>query len=150
MFPVAKTALPGPLKRDDESGTISDLVSVLVSSGDLFYEWDLSANELVWVGELNDVIGVADASSIAEGSAFLQRIHPEDLPRNGSAFFRHRALQRFASMRSGRSRPGSKARAGGSSIRHLPPVDPATSPAASVAWLSRSWTTCSFAGTATS
>jgi hypothetical protein len=43
---VAELALPGLLRDDDESGALSDLVSVLVSSGDLFYEWDLVADDL--------------------------------------------------------------------------------------------------------
>ena len=46
MPSVAELALPGLLRDDDESGALSDLVSVLVSSGDLFYEWDLVADDL--------------------------------------------------------------------------------------------------------
>lgn len=89
MSPVAELALPGLLRGDDESGALSDLVSVLVSSGDLFYEWDLTADGLAWVGETDKVIGVADATSIVAGSAFLQRIHPEDLPRRMIALAQH-------------------------------------------------------------
>ena len=44
MSSIAELALPGLLRENDESGALSDLVSVLVSSGDLFYEWDLVAD----------------------------------------------------------------------------------------------------------
>lgn len=89
MSPVAELALPGLLREDDESGALSDLVSVLVSSGDLFYEWDLVADELSWVGQTNDVIGIADVKTIHTGNIFLQRIHPEDLPRRMVALSQH-------------------------------------------------------------
>jgi diguanylate cyclase (GGDEF)-like protein/PAS domain S-box-containing protein len=86
---VAELALPGLLREDDESGALSDLVSVLVCSGDLFYEWDLVADGLTWVGQINEVIGIADAKSIVDGSTYLHRIHPEDLPRRMVALSQH-------------------------------------------------------------
>ncbi|NNE86413.1 MAG: EAL domain-containing protein [Alphaproteobacteria bacterium] len=86
---VAELALPGLLREDDESGALSDLVSVLVSSGDLFYEWDLVADGLTWVGQTGDVIGVGDATKIVTGSTYLHRIHPEDLPRRMVALSQH-------------------------------------------------------------
>ncbi len=89
MSPVAELALPGLLREDDESGALSDLVSVLVSSGDLFYEWDLAADTLAWVGQTAVVIGIADTLSIADGATYLQRIHPEDLPRRMVALSQH-------------------------------------------------------------
>lgn len=89
MSPIAKLALPGLLKDDDESGALSDLVSVLVSSGDLFYEWDLSGDQISWVGESAIVTGVADEKNISIGAAFLQRIHPEDLPQRMMALSDH-------------------------------------------------------------
>ena len=89
MSLVAELALPGLLREEDESGAMSDLVSVLVSSGDLFYEWDLVADSLTWVGETRDVIGIADVTNIVSGNNFLQRIHPEDLPRRMVALSRH-------------------------------------------------------------
>lgn len=89
MSSVAELALPGLLREDDESGALSDLVSVLVSSGDLFYEWDLVADRLTWVGQVNEVIGIADAKSIVNGTTYLHRIHPEDLPRRMVALSQH-------------------------------------------------------------
>ena len=89
MSPVAELALPGLLRESDELGALSDLVSVLVSSGDLFYEWDLVSDALTWVGQTNDVIGVADTNSIIDGNTYLQRIHPEDLPRRMVALSQH-------------------------------------------------------------
>lgn len=89
MSPVVELALPGLLREDDESGALSDLVSVLVSSGDLFYEWDLVADGLIWVGQTQDVIGIADVNKIVNGSIYLQRIHPEDLPRRMVALLHH-------------------------------------------------------------
>ena len=89
MSSIAELALPGLLRENDESGALSDLVSVLVSSGDLFYEWDLIADRLTWVGQTSDVIGIADVKSIVKGSTYLQRIHPEDLPRRMVALSQH-------------------------------------------------------------
>ena len=89
MSSIAELALPGLLRENDESGALSDLVSVLVSSGDLFYEWDLIADRLTWVGQTSDVIGIADVKSIVKGSTYLQRIHPEDLPRRMVALSEH-------------------------------------------------------------
>ena len=89
MSSVAELALPGLAREDGQSDSLSELVSVLVASGDLFYEWDLVADGITWVGQTNDVIGVADASSIVAGSTFLQRIHPEDLPRRMVALSHH-------------------------------------------------------------
>lgn len=89
MSSIAELALPGLLRENDESGALSDLVSVLVSSGDLFYEWDLIADRLTWVGQTSDVIGIADVNSIVKGSTYLQRIHPEDLPRRMVALSQH-------------------------------------------------------------
>ncbi|NKB47848.1 MAG: EAL domain-containing protein [Alphaproteobacteria bacterium] len=89
MSPVAELALPGLLREDDESGALSDLVSVLVSSGDLFYEWDLVADGLTWVGQTSAVIGIGDVKSIVNGNTYLQRIHPEDLPRRMVALSEH-------------------------------------------------------------
>ena len=89
MSPVADLALPGLLREDDESGALSDLVSVLVSSGDLFYEWDLVVDGLTWVGQTINVIGIADLKNIVNGDAYLQRIHPEDLPRRMVALSQH-------------------------------------------------------------
>jgi diguanylate cyclase (GGDEF)-like protein/PAS domain S-box-containing protein len=86
---VSELSLPGLLREDDESGALSDLVSVLVCSGDLFYEWDLVADGLTWVGQINEVIGIADAKSIVDGSTYLHRIHPEDLPRRMVALSQH-------------------------------------------------------------
>jgi diguanylate cyclase (GGDEF)-like protein len=68
---------------------LADLISVLVSSGDLFYEWDLVADGLSWVGQTQDVIGIADVTKIVNGGTYLQRIHPEDLPRRMVALSQH-------------------------------------------------------------
>jgi len=89
VSPVVELALPGLLREDDESGALSDLVSVLVSSGNLFYEWDLVADGLTWVGQTRDVIGIADVKNIVNGNTFLRRIHPEDLPRRMVALMQH-------------------------------------------------------------
>ena len=89
MSPVAELALPGLLRDEDESGALSDLVSVLVSSGDLFYEWDLVGDAVSWIGKTAEVVGITDAGAIGKGSAFLQRIHPEDLPTRMVALSRH-------------------------------------------------------------
>jgi len=89
VSPVAELALPGLQREDDDSGALADLVSVLVSSGDLFYEWDIAADGLSWVGHTQRTIGIADVRNIVSGTAFLQRIHPEDLPRRMVALSQH-------------------------------------------------------------
>lgn len=69
-------SIPDPV----DGKPLSDLVGLLVASGDLFYEWDLETDTIGWTGQLSEIINVANAASVATGDAFLNRIHPEDLP----------------------------------------------------------------------
>lgn len=57
-----------------------DLISVLVASGDLFFEWDLESNRIAWTGRTDSVLGLQRPQTIESGRAFVQTIHPEDLP----------------------------------------------------------------------
>ena len=58
----------------------SELISVLVESGDLFFEWDLESDRIAWTGRTDNVLGLLRPQSIEAGRDFLQFIHPEDLP----------------------------------------------------------------------
>jgi diguanylate cyclase (GGDEF)-like protein len=68
---------------------LSDLVGLLVASGDLFYEWDLETDSIGWTGQLSEIINIANTSSVATGDTFLNRIHPEDLPHRMIALSNH-------------------------------------------------------------
>ena len=57
-----------------------ELISVLVESGDLFFEWDLESDRIAWTGRTDNVLGLLRPQSVETGRDFLQFIHPEDLP----------------------------------------------------------------------
>ena len=63
-----------------EDAAASDLISVLVASGDLFFEWDLEADRIAWTGRTGEVLGLQRPQSVEVGNDYLQYIHPEDLP----------------------------------------------------------------------
>ncbi len=63
------------------SAPIPNLARILIESGDLFFDWDLSDNKISWTGEPEAVLGLADLQLRDKGERFLARIHPEDLPR---------------------------------------------------------------------
>ncbi len=63
------------------SAPIPNLAQILIESGDLFFDWDLSTNKIVWTGKPEVVIGLGDLRLRDNGERFLARIHPEDLPR---------------------------------------------------------------------
>lgn len=89
MSNAAELALPRLMRMEEDPAALSDLVSVLLASGDIFYEWDLIADELSWMGGTHNVMGVTDPSQINSGDRYLQRIHPEDLPHRMIALSRH-------------------------------------------------------------
>lgn len=89
MSDVAKMAVSQFAPLGDDSIQLSDLMGVLVASGDLFYEWDLRADHVAWLGHTDQVIGIHDTHNVACGDALLSRIHPEDLPHRMIALSRH-------------------------------------------------------------
>ncbi len=76
-----------PLIADDTS--FPDLISVLVASGDLFYDWDLVEDKITWSGNTAAVLGLQDGAAFRAGAAFLKRVHAEDLPHRMIAISRH-------------------------------------------------------------
>jgi len=86
---LAHTAVTEFPRQEDENAPLSELVDLLVASGDLFYEWDLESDNVTWTGDTQSSIRVKDTSAIASGDAFLNRIHPEDLPHRMIALSRH-------------------------------------------------------------
>ncbi len=76
-----------PLIADDTP--FPDLISVLVASGDLFYDWDLAEDGITWSGNTHAVLGLQDAAGLRAGASYLKRIHVEDLPHRMIAISRH-------------------------------------------------------------
>lgn len=76
-------------QSDDEQSNWSELVHVLAASGDLLFEWDLTADRIAWTGDPAPVVGIASAARIPSGDIFLRHIHPEDLPHRMVALNRH-------------------------------------------------------------
>ncbi|MSO81647.1 MAG: diguanylate cyclase [Alphaproteobacteria bacterium] len=72
-----------------DDAPLADLLGVLIASGDLFYEWHLTADRIEWLSATPGVLAVAAPDAIASGDDFLRRIHPEDLPRRMIALSRH-------------------------------------------------------------
>lgn len=80
MSDLAHMAETGIAPEPDDSRPLSDLVGLLVASGDLFYEWDLVADSIGWTGQMSEIVRISDPGTVATGDGFLSRIHPEDLP----------------------------------------------------------------------
>ena len=89
MSDLAHTAEAVGARRPDDNTPLSELVGLLVASGDLFYEWDLETDLIGWTGHLSEIINVSSVSSVATGDSFLSRIHPEDLPHRMIALSNH-------------------------------------------------------------
>jgi diguanylate cyclase (GGDEF)-like protein len=64
-------------------------VKTLAASGDLLFEWDLSADAIAWTGNPGAVLGIANPGRLPSGDTFLRHIHPEDLPHRMVALNRH-------------------------------------------------------------
>lgn len=83
-------AVPGfePSLTED-SNALPELVSLLIASGDLFYEWDLDSDSVSWTGDLIGSLRINSPESLSSGDSFLNRIHPEDLPHRMICLSRH-------------------------------------------------------------
>jgi len=73
----------------EDSNALPELVSLLIASGDLFYEWDLDSDSISWTGDLIGSLRINSSDSLASGDSFLHRIHPEDLPHRMICLSRH-------------------------------------------------------------
>ena len=89
MSDLAEMAEAENAPEPDDSKPLSDLVGLLVASGDLFYEWDLETDSIGWTGHLSEIINISDITSVATGDTFLNRIHPEDFPHRMIALSNH-------------------------------------------------------------
>jgi diguanylate cyclase (GGDEF)-like protein len=93
MSDLAHMAIPGTAPVPDDTTSLSDLVGVLVESGDLFYEWDLVTDAISWTGKISKVVRISDQEGIDSGDRYLSRIHPEDLPHRMIALSNHFARE---------------------------------------------------------
>jgi len=67
------------IERAADSGQFDWLQRAVEAAGDLLYAWDLATDKITWVGSANEIFGTADASGIATGESFVNRINPEDV-----------------------------------------------------------------------
>lgn len=74
---------------DDRRASWEDLVNVLITGGDLLFEWDLIVDHVVWTGDIQRVTGIATPENMPTGETYLRHIHPEDLPHRMVALDRH-------------------------------------------------------------
>jgi diguanylate cyclase (GGDEF)-like protein len=56
------------------------LQRAIEATGDLLYDWDLTANRITWVGRGAEIFGTGDLAPMSDGEVFLARINPEDTP----------------------------------------------------------------------
>lgn len=81
--------VPGLEPDREDSDRLPDLVSLLVASGDLFYEWDLESDTVGWTGDIPGALRIKNQDTLASGDDLLSRIHPEDLPHRMVSLSRH-------------------------------------------------------------
>ncbi len=67
------------IERAADSGQFDWLQRAVEAAGDLLYDWDLATDKITWIGSANEIFGSADASGIATGESFVNRINPEDV-----------------------------------------------------------------------
>ncbi len=90
MTDLAHMAVPGLEPSITEgSNALPELVSLLIASGDLFYEWDLDSDSITWTGDLIGSLRINSPDSLGSGDSFLNRIHPKDLPHRMICLSRH-------------------------------------------------------------
>ena len=65
----------------DPATQLDRLRAALAASGDIAYEWDMTADEIVWLDGSASVASVAALSAVRTGEALHERIHPDDLVR---------------------------------------------------------------------
>lgn len=90
MSDLAHIAVPGiETGITQDSGSLPELVSLLIASGDLFYEWGLNSDTISWTGDIAGSLEIRNIDSLGSGDNFLNRIHPEDLPHRMICLSRH-------------------------------------------------------------
>jgi len=87
---LAHIAVPGiETGITQDSGSLPELVSLLIASGDLFYEWGLNSDTISWTGDIAGSLEIRNTDSLGSGDSFLNSIHPEDLPHRMICLSRH-------------------------------------------------------------
>ena len=90
MSDLAHIAVPGiETGITQDSGSLPELVSLLIASGDLFYEWGLNSDTISWTGDIAGSLEIRNTDSLGSGDSFLNSIHPEDLPHRMICLSRH-------------------------------------------------------------
>ena len=90
MSDLAHIAVPGiETGITQDSGSLPELVSLLIASGDLFYEWGLNSDTISWTGDIAGSLEIRNTDSLESGDSFLNSIHPEDLPHRMICLSRH-------------------------------------------------------------
>lgn len=90
MSDLAHIAVPGiETGITQDSGSLPELVSLLIASGDLFYEWGLDSDTISWTGDIAGSLEIRNTDSLGSGDSFLNSIHPEDLPHRMICLSRH-------------------------------------------------------------
>lgn len=80
----------------DDVDTTIRLCAALHASGDVAYDWDLTADSIGWFGPVGEVFGLVDEGPLAHGDAFAALVHPEDLATRLQSLSRHfRTRERF-------------------------------------------------------
>jgi diguanylate cyclase (GGDEF)-like protein len=67
------------IERAADSGQFDWLQRAVEAAGDLLYDWDLATDKITWIGSASEIFGTDDASGIATGESFVNRINPEDV-----------------------------------------------------------------------
>ncbi len=70
--------------------SLSDLASALTANETLGYRWNIASDELVWTGNVEEVLGVS-ASQLSTGKAFANHLDSENVTSRHHAVFRSTA-----------------------------------------------------------
>lgn len=71
----ADTPASAQLSTDD----LERLKTALGAAGDVAYVWDLTSDQITWLGHVEAIVGVVAASRVVSGGGFHRCINPEDL-----------------------------------------------------------------------
>lgn len=80
-------------KRADDLARIRDRYELSISATrDGVWEWDMLNDELYWSPRLCQILGLDEPEGFRCRSEFINRVHPDDLPRVQQAHHNHREL----------------------------------------------------------
>ena len=61
------------------SGDLERFKTALGAAGDVAYVWDLTSDQITWLGHIETIVGITAQKRVASGSGFHRCINPEDL-----------------------------------------------------------------------